>query len=180
MWRGIPRISSTAFPNVQSGTTLDQEWISPFRGSKSKIAGAKGRESGGCRQCWDSVSGSLDPFKPFHRRFVRLHNAATLIKINYTLASVRSFIRHIPTILARRRFFILAPSLFLHRTFDHQPPGSERHRLGNHPLPPFPLFSFFIPPLAPPSLVYLHFIRDLIYRPPSDRLVGVRSTLWWD
>lgn len=96
------------------------------------------------------MSGSLDPFKPFHRRFVRLHNAATLIKINYTLASVRSFIRHIPTILARRRFFILAPPLFLHRTFDHQPPGSERHRLGNHPLPPFPLFSFFIPPLAPP------------------------------
>lgn len=123
----------------------------------------------------DSVSGSLDPFKPFHRRFTRLHNAATLIKINYTLASVRSFIRRIPRPLPRARVF--SPSFrrffspFCHRTFDHQ---AARHRARRPtPFPPVPS-----PTLAPhPSLVYLHFIRDLIYRPPGDRLVAARSTL---
>lgn len=124
-----------------------------------------------------SVSGSLDPFKPFHRRFTRLHNAATLIKINYTLA---------------RQFALLSLSLLLS-------PGPALAVLA-HPLVfSLPLFSaptffslspcrFFVPHFRPPPgqrplsrplalslsllslsplLVYLHFIRDLIYRPPA-------------
>lgn len=130
------------------------------------------------RQCRNSMSGSLDPFKPFHRHFTRLHNAATLIKINYTLArqfallSVTSLLPlpHNPHVRSFLPFSTspstLVPPLFLHRTFDHQ--IARHYWLGNHPSSS----RSFIP-----ALVYLHFIRDLIYRPPVDSLVGVRSTL---
>lgn len=139
-----------------------------------------------------SVSGSLDPFKPFHRRFTRLHNAATLIKINYTLArqfallslslslalalplslpdphplvlilrilSPRSLFLSLPPsplsrplpshpLFSPLAFFRSHPVAFLYRTFDH------------HPVTP-------LPPSLSLLLVYLHFIRDLIYRPPA-------------
>lgn len=126
------------------------------RSRKSEGEGDK-KENRVCdswRQCRNSMSGSLDPFKPFHRHFTRLHNAATLIKINYTLASVRSFIRHIPPPplppipLTCGRFFlfsffsspILVPPLFLHRTFDHQ--IARHYWLGNHPHPLLSPLSF--------------------------------------
>lgn len=132
-----------------------------------------------------SVSGSLDPFKPFHRRFTRLHNAATLIKINYTLARQFALLSLSPSptplflsrlslppsdpqplVLTLRvlppsfslpssfysflsaSFFRSHPVAFLYRTFDH------------HPVTP-------LPSSLPLLLVYLHFIRDLIYRPPA-------------
>lgn len=130
-----------------------------------------------------SVSGSLDPFKPFHRRFTRLHNAATLIKINYTLARQFALLyislslpapvapaparshpacsapslslslapsphSTLPSSFLSAGFFRSHPVAFLYRTFDH------------HPVTP-------LPPSLPLLLVYLHFIRDLIYRPPA-------------
>ena len=134
------------------------------------VAGNVGRES---------VSGSLDPFKPFHRRFARLHNAATLIKINYTLASVRSFIRHVPPPLARARFFHPRSAAFFAPHF--RPPATRQRDTSANVtiLPLFSLFHSLVPSFFTPlpSLVYLHFIRDLIYRPPGDRLVGVCSAL---
>lgn len=90
------------------------------------------------------MSGSLDPFKPFHRHFTRLHNAATLIKINYTLArqfallSVTSLLPlpHNPHVRSFLPFSTspstLVPPLFLHRTFDHQ--IARHYWLGNLPL----------------------------------------------
>lgn len=77
-----------------------------------------------------SVSGSLDPFKPFHRRFTRLHNAATLIKINYTLA---------------RQFALLSLSLTLSSALPPLSPLTPRIHpltLVFSPAPTFPsLFS---------------------------------------
>lgn len=85
-----------------------------------------------------SVSGSLDPFKPFHRRFTRLHNAATLIKINYTLA---------------RQFALL--SLSLSRTCSPPfPAGPAPAR--SHPAYSVPSLSFSLSSPPPLSLALSH------------------------
>lgn len=88
------------------------------------------------------MSGSLDPFKPFHRHFTRLHNAATLIKINYTLArqfallSVTSLL--LPLFHPRSRLFALY-SRFNLPTSGRQPRwcaldsvmGLKKKKMGN-------------------------------------------------
>lgn len=140
------------------------------------------------------MSGSLDPFEPFHRRFTRLHNAATLIKINYTLARqfallslslllspgpALAVLAHPlvfsppppsqlpPSFLSANFFFALTLSLFctaLSTTTRVTPP-----------LPPS--CSLALPPLSFP-LARLFALYSRFNLPTSgDSLVGARSTL---
>jgi len=145
--RGRPQIFALTFRNVllprDPRHSPGRGRISPFPrvDSEDRVL-AEGDVGRG------SVSGSLDPFKPFHRRFTRLHNAATLIKINYTLARRFALLSLSPSLLApplavapalpfyppflpsstylssspfslRQLFSLSPPVAFLHRTFDH-------------------------------------------------------------
>jgi len=96
-----------------------------------------------------SVSGSLDPFKPFHRRFTRLHNAATLIKINYTLARRSALLSLSPSLPAPAR-----PGA-----------GPAHHPSSTRPPPPPPAPP---PPFTPPAFFALAPCRFFAphFRPP--------------
>lgn len=149
-----------------------------------------------------SVSGSLDPFKPFHRRFTRLHNAATLIKINYTLARqfallslslspfpvpcrtrTRSFSPYVFCPFAL--FLSLSPFLSLPLCLPHSTLPSSFLSASFFSLSPC---RFFVPHFRPPPgnapsalsspLARLFALYSRFNLPTSgDSLVGARSTL---